>query len=179
MTYKPSPIIKGQSTQIHVLISQAGIDHDLYMEMLANRYPASVVDPKKERALYLEILAKHNPAATMEDGIVLATCKKLSYRQAAEFIAELKEHLRQNNYKKYEELGDRPGMAKPAQLRKIDAMWSAVTRQTTQKDRNKALNRWLDHHFHVSHMKFVEDHQVGKIVASLRAMKFQKEREVG
>ncbi len=149
-------IDKLQIIQIHALVAKLKIDHDLYMDMLAERFPGSVTDPENK----------------------IATSTRLSYAEAARFIVELRKMLTETGYKKYDEYGIRPNMAKPAALRKIAALWNSVTRQVTQKDKDKALNEWLHHHFHISHIKFIEDYQVGKIVFTLKAMQAQKKTEV-
>lgn len=180
-------IQKSQIGPIHTMIHKLKIDRDLYMEMLMTRFPYCEVSPIKERELYLSVYSHYlgievDDSVFLKKGFVpprLSTCKKLTSADAWRFIAELKSMLHQTGYKPYDEYGDRPGMAKPAALRKIAAMWAAVTRQKTRHDKDVALNRWLDHHFHISHIRFIEDNQVGKILFTLKAMKAQARTEVG
>lgn len=60
----------------------------------------------------------------------------------------------------------RPGMATPAQVGKIRTLW----RQYTGQDNDLSLGRWLDVHFHVSHVRFLSDAAAGKCVSVLFSM---------
>ena len=67
----------------------------------------------------------------------------------------------------------RPGMATPAQLRKIEAMWSGVSRQKTAGERRKALGAFLEKRFGVSDLAFVTHEMPSRIIHTLEAMKKQ------
>jgi len=60
----------------------------------------------------------------------------------------------------------RSGMATPAQLGKVRAMWRAYT----GRDDDLALGRWLETHFHVSHARFLTDVAAGKCIGVLGRM---------
>jgi hypothetical protein len=60
----------------------------------------------------------------------------------------------------------REGMATPAQIGKIRWLWKSYT----GKDDEHALGRWLEKHFHVSHLRFLEDWRAGKAIAILLKM---------
>ncbi len=62
--------------------------------------------------------------------------------------------------------GKRPGMASPAQLGKIRAMWLAYT----GRDDDLAMGCWLETHFHVSHVRFLTDVAAGKCIGVLSRM---------
>ncbi len=62
--------------------------------------------------------------------------------------------------------GRRPGMATPAQLGKIRAAWRAFS--GTEDDLR--LGHWLEKHFHVSHVRFLEGWRAGKVIAVLQKM---------
>lgn len=126
-------------------------------------------------ALYRDMIAERFPKAKGKDGVY--SCRYLTEMQARLFIKELQELLKQSNYKPYEELRGRPYMATPEQLRKISALWSSVSRQKTKKDKQRALRKFLEHHFHIASETWIEDWMVGKIVYTLKIMQEQKEKE--
>lgn len=135
-----------QKQIIHTLLSRLKIDDDLYREMLAQRFPKQCTKDMKY------------------------SCSYLSEMQANKFIWELQGYLKQQKYKPYDELKGRPGMAKPEQLRMISALWSQVSRQKSQKDKQKALRKFLEHHFHIASERWIEDWMVGKIIYTLKIM---------
>ncbi|HOE18895.1 MAG TPA: regulatory protein GemA [Syntrophorhabdaceae bacterium] len=109
----------------------------------------------------------------------VTTCKKLTYREADVVIKRL-EYIatkmgrwqpREGNKQKYDELGNRPGMAKPKQLRMIEAMWCDVSYQPDHEAKIKALNRFIFGFFRISHIRFLEDWQAKKIIRALQEMK--------
>ncbi len=77
--------------------------------------------------------------------------------------------------KKYDDLGSRPGMATPRQLRMIEAMWAGVSRTHKEDHRQRALRKFIFRITHVEDMRFLENWQVQKIVKALEKMKAQKE----
>lgn len=134
-------ITLNQIKQIHVLIGQAGIDDDLYRAMLRNHFRAD-------------------------------SCKELNYEEASELIASLRYVAEvvgniEPRTMKYDNLGNRPGYATPKQLRKIEAMWSGVSRAKGRAGKAKALRKYLER-FGVSDLRFVTKDQAIKIIISLK-----------
>ncbi|MCF8719233.1 regulatory protein GemA [Nitrospina gracilis] len=66
---------------------------------------------------------------------------------------------------RFQGLAGRPGMASPAQLRKIEATW--MTHPNIEQKNEVALRRFLQRRFQVSGLRFIEDHQVGKILKAI------------
>lgn len=62
--------------------------------------------------------------------------------------------------------GRHQGMATPAQLGKIRTTWLAYT----GRDDALALGRWLESHFHVSHVRFLRGVDAGKCIGILNGM---------
>lgn len=60
----------------------------------------------------------------------------------------------------------REGMATPAQIGKIRALWKGYT----GNDDDQRLGHWLEKHFHVSHVRFLEGYRAGKAIAVLKKM---------
>lgn len=60
----------------------------------------------------------------------------------------------------------REGMATPAQIGKIRALWKGYI----GIDDERALGHWLEKHFHISHVRFLEDWRAGKAIAILKKM---------
>ncbi len=107
------------------------------------------------------------------------TCLKLNYSQAEVSIQRLEyiaakmgkwEHW-EDNRTKYNELGRRPGMASPAQLRMIEAMWAGVSYQKTSGEKGRALDRFIFNYFQISSLRFLESRHVKKIIRVLEEMK--------
>ena len=61
----------------------------------------------------------------------------------------------------------RAGMATPAQVTRIRALWGEFA---TVDDSGTALNRWLERTFKVSALRFVTEEQAAKAIRALRAM---------
>lgn len=62
--------------------------------------------------------------------------------------------------------GHRRGMATPKQIQYVRDMW----KQYTGSDNETSLNRWLEHHFHISNIRFVNNEIVAKVLPALKAM---------
>lgn len=77
----------------------------------------------------------------------------------------------------FDDLGTRPGMATPAQLRKICAMWGDVTRAQGTQDRRKALNSFLGHHFGITFIQWLPIESVGKVIAAIESMINTKQKQ--
>lgn len=114
----------------------------------------------------------------------VTTCKALTYEQAEWFINALEEKAiewgvwtKHEGKDRFKNLGIRPGMANPAQLRKIEALWKTASRIRDNKKRAKALRTWLHRHFHVSDLRFLDVEKVKKVIYALEHMAMQKKGE--
>lgn len=117
------------------------------------------------------------------------TSKELTYSEAETLLTALKsvavgkglwKHPRASK-RRFENLAEREDMASPAQLRMIEAMWHEVSifRDDPVKCED-ALRKFLENRFHISHINFVNQGMVGKIVRTLKAMKYtQKPKKAG
>jgi len=139
-------IIPRQIKRIHVLKSALKLNDDSYRDMLSG-YNAS-------------------------------SCKSLDFAAAAELIVKMDSLLlrmrvdssRPQTQKKFDELGDRPGMASPAQLRKIDIMWRNVSRQTDQKSRDHARDSFIDRICKIKKIEWLEPSHVKMVIKALEKM---------
>lgn len=144
---KPGPINKQQIVKIHVLASRMLLPDGMYRSILQERFGVQ-------------------------------SCKALNCLQAEDLIAGLK-HMgwemgfwdKSADEEKYNELGERPGMATPSQLRMVESIFSQVTKPETDEERDRRLRGFLFKFFKVSHMKFLDAGTVGKPLSALRAMK--------
>jgi hypothetical protein len=80
---------------------------------------------------------------------------------------------------KYDNLGKRPGMASPKQLRMIEALWVDVSYQKTYTAKLEAFRRFLLGHYRIDDLRFLEARDVGKIIDTLLAMKSADARRRG
>ena len=123
--------------------------------------------------------------ARLEEEFGVRTCKKLSSTQAGKLIRNMESLAKEmgidvggrSKRTRRREWARRPGMATPAQLRKIEAMWSGVSRQRTAGEKRKALGAFLEKRFGVSDLAFVTHEMPGKIIHTLEVMKKQKQAE--
>jgi len=107
------------------------------------------------------------------DNYSVRSATELSFQQAKELITRMREQTGVKpgaGPKKYDELEGRPGMASPAQLRKIEAMWRDVSVHIRPLERNEALERFLKNRFNVNGLKWLEMSKVQKIIRALQVM---------
>ena len=134
---------KPQIKIIHCLIHALGIDDDTYRTMLA--------------------------------GYRATSSKNLSFSKAKEIINTLEKRAIQvgvwtKKKGRFEELGYRPCMALPAQLRKIEALWMQVSRQKTVAEKRRALNVFLENRFKIARIEWLPDTLVPKVLKALTVM---------
>ena len=107
------------------------------------------------------------------------TSKELTSQQIEELTSRLcKNAQAQGLYKpkpsfikyKYNNLGEREGMATPAQLRKIDIMWRNVSRQKNDEDRESALQVMIKKITGKDHIKFLTPVDVRKVIKTFENM---------
>lgn len=72
--------------------------------------------------------------------------------------------------------GVRPGMPSPRQVAFIRRLWAEWS---DAGDDDAALNRWLEHHFHVSALRFLDDAGAQKAISALKAMNARKAEKAG
>lgn len=108
---------------------------------------------------------------------------EMSYSQARALITDMKtEAVKRGVWadqaaarqRKYDNLGNRPGMATPRQLRMIEFMWAGVSYTHDQGKRASALRKFIMKICGKSAMEFVESRDVAKLVNAMQSMK--KER---
>lgn len=110
------------------------------------------------------------------------SCKNLSFETAKEFIDKLEQGAikigvwdTSRKKKCFDKLGHRPGMASPAQLRMIQALWKDVSRATDNVSREKALNTFFERKFVISRVEWLTSEIAGKVIKTLMTMKKQKQ----
>jgi hypothetical protein len=105
--------------------------------------------------------------------------KDLSFEQAVKFIQSLvkvaeKKGVYVKKQPEFSNLGDRNDYAYPAQLRKIKAMWSAVSRMETSKQKADALNSFLKNKFKIERIEWLPREMVGRVIKSISSIKKDK-----
>lgn len=153
-------INKRQIKLIHTLIHAIGMDDDTYRAMLEAR--AGVRSSLN--------LTYANARTLIED--LEGEAVELGVWKRHHWPAE-------TGRLKYEDLGHRPGMASPAQLRMIEAMWKEVSYQETDEEKERAMRRFLMSHYHIAAIEWVEDWQAKKIIRTLNAMRDGREAKDG
>ncbi|MEA5113222.1 MAG: regulatory protein GemA [Geobacteraceae bacterium] len=105
----------------------------------------------------------------------ITTSKALNMGQAEELIEDLKCKAGQQAWTRKEggqhsDLAGRPGMATPAQLRMIEAIWKKVSRAEDTEARTKALRAFIQRIAKVSDLRFLDREGAGKIINALESM---------
>jgi Tfp pilus assembly protein PilP len=149
--YKNRPITPAQVKRIHTIVGILKIDDDTYRAALDSRFNVT-------------------------------TCKDLNLSQAQTFLQEL-EALAIKNYhqlpepqkaekqpERYSNLDNRPGMATPAQLRKIESMWQGVSIIPDQDARNRALRSFVLRIAKVADLRFLDRDGASKVINALNVM---------
>ncbi|MBP7527557.1 MAG: regulatory protein GemA [Syntrophorhabdaceae bacterium] len=118
----------------------------------------------------------------LEDMFCVETSKVLTARQAVYLIDVLEMEgitngvwSRREYRDKYNELGRRPDMATPAQLRKIEASWNGLYPENDERLRQKNLRAFLFKFFKVSDLRFLDGETANKVLYALRNMTRRKE----
>lgn len=74
----------------------------------------------------------------------------------------------QKERKRFDDLGSRPGMATPAQLRKIEALW--MTGRGIRAKTRRAMRHFLGNRFGISDPRFIDSRRVTPILAAIKRM---------
>jgi len=127
-------------------------------------------------------LSREEYELTLFHNFGVDSSKLLSRSQQEELIRGLEaEAIKKGVWKKFEgkerfeDLGYRPGFANSKQLRLIEALWRDASNIKDHKTRAKALRTFLDRHFKVSDLRFLESEKVRKVVCALNHMIMQKQ----
>lgn len=103
--------------------------------------------------------------------------KELNMEQAGKLIDEMRTlavdngvwEQRENKRQRFNNLADRPAMASPEQLCKIEAQWQDVSR-VTPEEQGKALRHFITRIAKVSDLRFLDQDGAGKVLNALKAM---------
>lgn len=139
-----------QRQQIGILRNTLGFDEDTYRDMLAAYGVTSSKDlPISDASELIDALKKN----AIRQGLLKPT-KQYTFQKY-----------------KYDNLGRRPGMASPKQLRMIEGMWFKISRQKTEEAREKALQVYIKKITNKDHMQFLTALDVRKLVRALQNTK--------
>lgn len=138
-----------QKQKIHMLKDKAGLTDDDYRTLLGSMFQGvcSSVDLSESEADRL-----------------IAQLRSLAPGFAAAYSG---------GRRKYVEIGKRPGMASPAQLRMLEAMWAEVSIHHDAKGRALAFKDFLSSRFNVQDILWLQHSDVNRVVVALKAMRRQ------
>ena len=155
------PITRNQIIKIHVLRARLGWTDENYRAALSG-WPASGF--------------RDRPAQS---------CKDLDCSAAAQLIQRMEGLIPApaptqpqggKGRLKYEELGHRPGMASPAQLRYVEALWAGVSRQPDAESRAKALLSFVQRQCCVSALEWLEPRHIQVLINTMQQMLASKKQ---
>ena len=108
------------------------------------------------------------------------SCKKLSFKEAAELITVFEEEATAQGFwvkpnQRFEDLSGRTTMATPAQLRKIEVMWSNFLKLSNGKEisgkkTKQSLRKLLQRLYQVSDLRFLQRVKVSKVLKTIETM---------
>ncbi len=141
---------RGQLAQLHIARKELGLDEETYR-------------------------------AALEGATGKRSSAEMTIQEASKAIRWFQEHgwsarkqrmdsgFRRNDggKKRYEDLGDRPGMASPQQLRKIEAMWADLS---YSQDRAHTLRTLLFKRWKCSDLRFLTSRQAWEVIEALKSM---------
>jgi hypothetical protein len=144
-------ITKDQIRKIHTLASALDFPDDVYRQGLRDLFcvETSKVLTSRQAKYLLDVLEM--------EGITNGVWSRREYRD------------------KYNELKQRPGMAVPAQLRKIEATWHGLYPENDQALRQKSLRSFLFKFFKVSDLRFLDQKTANKVLYTMRKISERKE----
>ena len=142
--------------------------------------------PKQRQLIgYFRKLLKLNEDVYYDilSGYGVNSSKELNNLQAEDLLKRLKYQAasmglyteKTNYYNKYDNMAGRFGMGTPKQLRMIEAMWKSVSNQDTNELKERALNHFVLRLVGKSHIKFLTQSEISKVIKAIQAM--QKQRE--
>lgn len=136
----------------------------------------------KRQIAYLHVLANRNQLFGEDYREVLATAagvasssdlKRCDFDRVLDFMDSI--GLDVGERRKVKAYGHRPGRATPKQLHYIDGLRAKVF----GGDHEQAFNRWLEHYFHIAHMRFLTSGTARKVIEGLKAMRDRNNRTKG
>ena len=110
----------------------------------------------------------------------VTTCKDLTFTEAKILLEILSEKAIvagkwQHPNKKYSDLESRDlDMATPAQMRKIEIMWSKLCYAQTRENIQKTLRKFIQKHFEISDIRFIDKTTAMKIIYVIGKIKTKK-----
>jgi hypothetical protein len=148
-TQKAKKITKQQIRKIHTLVSALEIPEDRYREMLhANFYTYTSKNLTAEQA---DFMIENLERWAIEAGV----WERIDYRT------------------RFDEYGERPGMATPKQMRAIELLWKDAMGIRGFMEARKTLRRFLSRHFKVDDIRFLTRKRANDVIYVLRKIKEQ------
>jgi len=129
-----------QKAIIHIAKSRLGLDEETYRAVLRN-------------------VTGKGSAAKLS---VYEANRLIDYFVRCGFRIDSRDDRRQ----RFRDLADRPGMASPAQLRKIEAMW----REIAYCDPSRSLRRFLFNGWRCSDLRFLTAEQAREVIEAIKKM---------
>lgn len=164
-TERQSSITLKQIRKIHALKNRLGWTDEQYREYLMTEGDGFAMSCKDLTEHEAERLIRKMELAAMNKGVWQ------EYSPSPNPLPSEGEG-KGEGVKKYDELGDRPGMASPKQLRMVEAMWADVSKYKSDKEaRERALRYFLHHITGVDRLEFLESWHVQKVIKALEKMK--------
>lgn len=134
---------------------------------------AIAINLTNKQLAYLHVLKKQNAMSDDEYRDLLEHCANV--RTASELdsegmdkVLQLMEDLGYEvvRFDPAPNYGDRPGMATSKQIGYLDGL----RQQIFGKDNTAKFQHWLENHFHVTHVRFMDQQTASKVINGLKAM---------
>jgi len=140
------------SKVIHVLLSQTGMSDENYRALLWDRYKVN-----SSKGL---TAAQATDLVTCLHGLLPAEVRKLYPTPT----------IAPGTRKRFERIGQRDGMATPAQLRMLEAEWVRRSRAETLEEKQDTFRSWLANRG-ITRLEWIPREDVGRILRALQSVK--------
>lgn len=140
------------SKVIHTLLSTLGMPDENYRALLWDRYK---VNSSKDLSA-----AQASDLVACLHGLLPAEVRKL-YQTPT---------IAPGTRKRHERMGQRDGMATPAQLRMLEAEWVRRSRADSLQEKQAAFITWLGR-FGITRLEWIPREDVGKILRALQSVR--------
>ena len=140
------------------------------------------VDSRRRALLALVHIAKAELG--LDDATYRAMLRRITRRTSAakctnRQLEQVLDHLRRLGWqagkprpaRKYDDLGERPGMATPRELRYIEALWAELTPEQDETIRARTLRAFLRSQYRVEDITWLTEGQAHAAIEALKAIK--------
>ena len=113
------------------------------------------------------------------EGYGVTSCRDMNQKDALQLIAFLGNLVpsKEDDFRKYDDLGYREDFATPAQLRMLEALWKDVSFCKISQQRHAAWREFLWNRFKIISVENISQDDVGPIKYTLESMRYAQRKK--